>query len=251
MTQPKQQQLAAAPAQPVNMLEIISKAASDPNVDIDKMDRLLQMKERFDAEEARKQYAAAMVTAQAKMPSIVANKLNEQTRSKFAKLEKIIEAIRPVYTDAGFSLSFGEEVCPREGWFRTICHVNHAGGHSEVFYYDLPLDIEGAKGNRNKTDIHGKASMTTYAQRYLTKMIFNLAVGEDVDGNQPKEPVSEEQAAEIKDLIADNDIDLGVFLAYLSRVGKVSIETVEQIPAIMYRDAIAAVNASKKKKEAK
>jgi hypothetical protein len=48
----------------------------------------------------------------------------------------------------------------------------------------MPADGKGAKGGDVMTKTHATGAAVSYGQRYLLKMIFNLAVGEvDDDGN--------------------------------------------------------------------
>ena len=49
-----------------SFLEIISKAARDPNVDIDKMEKLLQMQERIASRHAEQEFNQAMNAAAAR-----------------------------------------------------------------------------------------------------------------------------------------------------------------------------------------
>ena len=48
--------LPAETAEPVNLLAAIVRAASDPSVDVDKMERLMAMQERLEARQAKAAY---------------------------------------------------------------------------------------------------------------------------------------------------------------------------------------------------
>jgi hypothetical protein len=53
----------------------------------------------------------------------------------------------------------------------------------------MPADGKGAKGGDVMTRTHATGSALSYGMRYLLKMIFNVAVGEDDDdGNDADEP---------------------------------------------------------------
>jgi len=56
-----------------SLLEVIAKAARDPNVDIDKMERLLQMQERVQSRDAEVAFNQALNAAQSEMGTIGAN----------------------------------------------------------------------------------------------------------------------------------------------------------------------------------
>jgi hypothetical protein len=166
------------------MISVIERAAINPDVDMDKMERLLAMQERIFAKNAEIAFNQAMSEVQREVPQIKKRNTNQQTRSTFARLEDINKELTPVYTAHGFALSFGTADSTTEGWIRTTCKVTHTEGHSKDFFVDLPVDDEGAKGNVNKTKMHGAGSTMSYARRYLTLLIFNIALtDEDNDGN--------------------------------------------------------------------
>jgi len=125
-----------------------------------------------------------MKSAQGEMPKIIKTKKNKQTDSMYADLGAINEQITPIYTKWGFSLSFTEGEAKRNEDVRIICHCSHEKGHTREFFTDLPIDNVGIKGTPNKTQIHGIASTISYGQRYLIKMIFNLALDEEDDDGQ-------------------------------------------------------------------
>jgi hypothetical protein len=99
---------------PQNLLEVIARAASDPTVDIDKMDRLLQMREREETRAAEAEFNTAMTAAQTEMGRIKTNKENSQTHSRYADYASLDRALRPIYTKHGFALSFNTVEAPAE-----------------------------------------------------------------------------------------------------------------------------------------
>lgn len=183
-----------APQEPNTMLNIIARAAFDPNADVTKLQALLAMQERFEARElereareAMRAYNQAMGRAQAEMQPVVRKANNDQTNSKYAKLETIDQAIRPIYAEHGFNVSYGYGQPQAPGNVRVICKCSHEGGHTETFEMEAPLDIMGPYGKRNKTDLHGIGSTSSYLRRYLKTLIFDVVlVDEDDDGNGGK-----------------------------------------------------------------
>lgn len=185
----KVDQLPAAPVS--NMLEIISRAASDPNVDIEKLERLMALKERMDAKQAEIDFNAAMSRIQAETRRIAADGSNRQTNSKYATYAALDRVLRPIYTREGLSLSFGTETAP-EGMVGMVCYVSHEHGHTREYRAQVPSDGKGAKGGDVMTKTHAFGSGTSYGMRYLLKMIFNVAIGEDDDdGNGSVESVDQ------------------------------------------------------------
>lgn len=165
------------------ILSVIQRAAADPACDIEKMERLMAMHERMQAKTAETDFNAALSRVQGEMGRIAADATNSQTRSQYATYGKLDCALRPKYTKEGFSLSFGTEPAP-EGMVGMICFVSHGGGHTREYRAHVPSDGKGAKGGDVMTKTHAFGSGTSYGMRYLLKMIFNVAIGEeDDDGN--------------------------------------------------------------------
>lgn len=180
---PHQAVAVPVPAGSDPFLMMIERAASDPRVDIDKMDRLLQMKERHDSKQSQIEYDRAMADAQEGMRPIRANLENPQTRSEYADYSALDKAVRPIYAKHGFSLSFSTAEGAPDNCIRIVCTVAHRGGHRERPHLDMPADGKGARGNDVMTKTHATGAAITYGKRYLLGMIFNLAVTRDDDGN--------------------------------------------------------------------
>lgn len=174
-------------------MAIVAQAAADPNVDADKLERLYALLERQQAQQAEVAFNDAMSAAQGKMGRISADATNPQTRSRYATYGKLDHALRPLYSTHGFSLSFDSTDSPKEDHARFLCYCSHAAGHTRTYRIDIPVDGKGAKGNDVMTKTHAVGSGASYGMRYLLKMIFNVAVGEDDDdgnggGGKPPSP---------------------------------------------------------------
>ena len=172
-----------AVAQPDPIFTIIERLAKDPSFDVDKMERLINMHERAKAGNARAEYDVAMAAAQLEMKTVRTNSKNSQTNSKYASYAALDKAIRPIYAKHGFSVSFGTAEGAPADHIRVVATVAHSGGHREQPRLDMPADGKGAKGGDVMTKTHATGSAMTYGQRYLMRMIFNLSVGDDDDGN--------------------------------------------------------------------
>jgi len=168
-------------AQQDQMIALIEKVALDPNSDVDKMSKLLDVQERIFDKNAKIAFSKAMVGCQSDMPLVTATVKNNQTNSTYVKYEHLIDQIKPIYVKHGFGLSFGEEICSKKDNITVSCDVVHLDGFSKKYEATLPIDSCGIKGSVNKTGIHATASAYTYAKRYLVTMIFNIAVADHDD----------------------------------------------------------------------
>lgn len=207
-----------APAATAEIFSMIDRASRDPNVDIEKFERLMAMQERQESKRAETAFNIAMKDAQSEMGTIGADASNSQTRSKYATYAKLDSVLRPIYTKHGFSLSFDEEDSPKPDHIRVLCYVSHEAGHTRTYRKDMPADGKGAKGGDVMTKTHATGAAASYGARYLLKGIFNIAVGEDDrDGNAPRDErtLSDEQVMELRELIEAVGADESRFKAHI------------------------------------
>jgi hypothetical protein len=220
------------------LIQAIERAVLNPQIDVEKMERLFALQERMMARQAETAYNASMSAAQAEIPTIRGTRKNTQTNSFYADLVDVCDTATPIITKHGFSLSFGQADCPTQGELRVTCRCSHAGGHSRDYYADLPIDMTGIKGAPNKTPIQGKGSTFSYAQRYLTKLIFNLRIeGEDNDGNtRVAQTITEKEATDLKAKAEEVGADQTAFLQFF-RIG-----TFSELPAAKLKQAVGMLN---------
>jgi hypothetical protein len=176
---------------PDALLAAITAAASNPNIDVGKVERLFAIHQTVVQQEAEKAFNDAMARAQSEIQPVAARSYNSQTSSHYAKLEAIDKAITPAITKNGFSITYDTETrndadpVPKD-WVRIIAWVLHAAGHKKRYHIDLPPDGAGLRGNSNKTAVQAIASTNTYGRRYLKCMAFNVSTYDDKDGNSRK-----------------------------------------------------------------
>jgi hypothetical protein len=237
--------------EPESLMAVIARAASDPTIDIEKMDRLLQMQERLQMRAAEAEFNDAMTAAQTEMGRVKTNKDNSQTKSRYADYASLDRVLRPIYTKHGFALSFNTaEGAPTE-MVRVLCIVSR-GGFSRTYHVDMPADGKGAKGGDVMTKTHATGAAMTYGMRYLLKMIFNVAIGEDdTDGNIPGALITEDQAMMLNDFLEEvagllptttPEKHRKAFLAHMK------VETLKDIQAKDYKRAIDAINSTRPNK---
>lgn len=199
-------QIAVIPDHGDPFLYIVERAARDASVDIDKLQRLLDMREKIDAQAREREFNERMAAAQKQMRPVATDASNTQTKSRYASYAALDRVLRPIYTEHGFALSFNTSPDAPADYVRVLCDVTNCG-HSRRYQIDMPADGKGAKGGDVMTKTHATGSAASYGMRYLLKMIFNIAVGEsDDDGNAanrigPVERVTEKQIAELNGLL--------------------------------------------------
>jgi hypothetical protein len=168
---------------------------------------------------------------------------NPQTKSRYASYGALDAAMRPIYTDHGFALSFNTE-SPSLDVVRVICRVSHKNGHGRSYQIDMPADGKGAKGGDVMTKTHATGSAVSYGMRYLLKMIFNIAVSDrDDDGNAAADSgdrITQDQVGELVALADDVGADKARFCKYFK------VESFAAIPANRFKAAVDALNAKRR-----
>lgn len=170
------------------LLAVIERAARDPNVDVDKMERLFALQERVQARDAKQAFVEAMVAMRPELPEITMKGhiiIRDKAKpdlvfqdTPFARFEDIHDAVMPILGKNGFDLSFRNGLSP-DGKVRVTTILSHVGGHQEETVFDLPHDSSGSKNS-----VQAVGSSTSYGKRYGTLAILNIKVaGEDDDGH--------------------------------------------------------------------
>lgn len=208
-----------APAAPVaaqgqsGLVAMIERVALSPEADITKLEKLLDMKERIDAEDARRAYDAAMSVMQPELPIIEERgqiRVKGELRSKYAFWEDINEQVQPVLARHGFAITF--RVQRTNGDVVVTGIVSHRAGHREETTLPLPVDTSGSKN-----PVQAIGSSTSYGKRYTAGLLLNLTSrGEDDDGNAAGNTnISEEQVAWLRVAIDDANADEKKFCRFM------------------------------------
>jgi hypothetical protein len=232
----------------VAFLQVIERAASDPRVDIDKMERLLEMQERILVRNAKMAYSADLAVLQTKLPVIerngkitITDKHNPNKviqSTKYALWEDINEAIKPVLAEYGFALSFRTGMTS-EGKITVTGILSHRSGHQEETTITLPHDSTGSKNA-----VQAVGSSASYGKRYTASALLNLTSrGEDDDGQAAGgDYIDDDQVANLRDLIESVQADKKRFLEHM---GFASLET---IPVSRYPEAVEALKLKERRK---
>lgn len=208
--------------------------------DLDKVEKMMELQERFEKNEARKAYVRAMSAFRAECPTIV--KTKEAYNNKYAGLAETIAQIKDLLAKCGLSHSW--KIGNEDEFVSVTCCVTHVDGHQECTTMSAPPD-SGGKMN----PIQKIASTISYLERYTFYAILGLASAEmDDDGaGAEAEYIDDEQMTAINEWIESIGGDcLQNFKKYIG------VEELDKILAKDFKKAITALkNTEKKKKEAK
>ena len=185
---------------------MFERLAKDPNVDVEKLERLIAMQERILRHNAKAAFDAAYATMQPEIPVIDEHgriEVKGTLRSTYAPLEDIHEVIKPITAKHGFAIRHRTEWPEdRKGIIRIVGILSHAQGHSEESIFEAPLDK-----SEYRTDIQSMGSTVSYGRRYTTLDLLNIATRKaDDDGEKhgrPQPPEGYEAWAATLEGIAD------------------------------------------------
>jgi len=164
-----------------NQYMSLIQLAVEKGADIVQLEKLMDLQERYEANQARKDFAAAISKFQSMLPVIEKNGVVDYTSAKgrtyynYAKLEDIAHAIKPALKETGLSYRFTQR--QHQDWITVICIVTHSNGHSEISELTSQPDISGGKD-----PLKAIASAISYLRRYtLTGSLGIVVGGEDDD----------------------------------------------------------------------
>lgn len=173
-----QRALASLPAQSVTPMVLLQQAVAQ-GVDTDKLAALMDLHERWEKNEARKAFVAALTAFKANPPVIVKLKQVEfgKTKYKHATLDHVSAIIGESLAKHGISHRWDVEQS-EGGKIKVTCVLTHALGHSERVPMESKPDDSGGKNS-----IQGIGSAVTYLQRYTLLAASGMATtDQDNDG---------------------------------------------------------------------
>lgn len=166
----------SVPATPMEMLAI----AVQQDADLDLLQKLMDLQERWEANEARKAFVRAMAAFKANPPEILKRKhVNIPGGAKFAHatLAEVVDASVAEMSKHGLSHRWATR--QEDGAIIVTCIVTHDAGHSESNELRAAPDDSGKKNS-----IQQVASTVTYLERYTLMAALGLAAKDmDNDGN--------------------------------------------------------------------
>lgn len=223
-------------------MEMLASAVSS-GASVDTLTQLMALQERWEKNQARKAFEAAMSAVKAELPRIVKTRKVDFTTQKgrtnyqYEDLASIMNQIGPVLSRHGLSVRYRTTTNLNEP-ISVTCIISHSMGHSEENTLMAGRDDSG-----NKNSIQQIGSTVTYLQRYTLKAALGLAAGVDDDGVKSDDAgnITEAERQVIMGLIDETGSDIAKFCEALQ------IESVAAMPVVKFRRAVAMLNAKKQK----
>lgn len=186
-----------------SQVDRLLELAITSNLDLDKLERFMALKERHDAKMAETAFNEAFAQFQADKPQLLKDgKVIAKTRDggtieyQFASLPYIQRMIDPVLAKCGLTYQWTQDQANDK--IMVTCHLKHVLGHVMSTSLEAPADDSGKK---NKVQQIG--STIQYLRRYTLSNITGLSADQDDDGGKPSDmEVNDAQLAQLTDLIA-------------------------------------------------
>jgi len=168
---------------------------------VDALERLMTLRERLHAEQARAAFFTALTAFQARCPIIPKTKkarIQSATGSyeyNFAPLDQLAKTIAPHLEACGLSYTFNTVF--QDNAQIVTCYVHHVMGHTEESTFTSPIDPTARMNAMQKS-----GSSRTYGKRYALEDALGITSGSDDDDARATglqdPPTAEEKHARLR-----------------------------------------------------
>lgn len=230
-------ELTVAESSPAAMM---IKAIAAPGMDLDKLQKFMELQERWEANEARKAYVTAMSEFKKNPPKIEKDSHVEYrtdkgvTKYDHASLSNVTSKVNAALAEHGLSASW--ETTQNEKGVSVTCKITHVMGHFETTTLTAANDTSGGKNA-----IQALGSTISYLERYSLLALTGLATHEMDDDGRATEVIDDKQLSSLMDILDSKNVDKAKFLAFMC------VDSFEKILAVDFNKAMAAAKAAKGK----
>lgn len=225
---------AIAPRTPADLLAL----AIQSNLDLDKLEKLMELQERWDAQQAKRAFFDALTRFQEMVPDILKTKKGYEY--VYAPLGDIEKVIKSPLAACGLSKRWEQEEA--DGKITIACVITHRDGHSERSPIG-PVDPTSLEKTKAMNTIQQRGAVITYMQRYSLISALGLATADaDVDARvgQPIEYITESQVSDLEALIQEVKADKSRFCKWAQ------VTRLEEIRATEYTRMVRELERKRK-----
>lgn len=171
-------------------MDMVQHAVST-GANLDVISKLMDLQERWEANQGRKAFDAAVSAAKGEIPPIFkdrqvgfeSKRTGSSTSYRHESLGHIASVVDPILHKHGLSYRFRAE--QGQAGITVTCVLSHRDGYSENTTLSAGADTSGQKNS-----IQAIGSTTTYLQRYTLKLALGLSTTDkDDDGEASEEPM--------------------------------------------------------------
>ncbi len=228
----------AAPTDP--MLAMIERVLLNPDLPMERLDKMLDLRERQMAKESEQEFNRAFAAAMAEMPIVQRTSKNHHLKRDYASLDDLIRAARPTLSKHGLSLNWEVQVGEM---IKVTAIVRHASGHF------ISTSDEAARDKSGSMNVlQGGGSTQTYLKRYTGFAILGMASGDEQDddgrGAQPIPKITADAFTALASEIADTGSDEKAVMAFLK------VDDLHEIDEVQYGRVMAMLAKKRAQAEA-
>jgi len=226
-------------ARPEDSFLTIFKVSVEKGFEPAFIEKMMELQERNDANNARKAFHEAMAEFKANAPDIQKDKTvsytvqgKGTTTYNHASLANVTQKINKALSEYGLSAAW--ITSQGEGGITVKCTITHKLGHSESTSLTAAPDSSGGKNS-----IQAIGSSVTYLERYTILALTGLATHEMDDDASGDEVVyiTAEQVKTLKDEREKRKVDGPKFLNHFG------VKSIEEIPAARFKEAKNLIKA--------
>ncbi|AKG94551.1 ERF family protein [Paracoccus phage Shpa] len=214
------------------MVTMIERVAMTPDLPIERLTALMDMRERQMNKEAEQGFNQAFAAAMAEMPDVPRTGENRHLGTRYSTLDDLIRATRPVLSRHGLSLNWQTKIDGQNITVTAI--VRHAQGHS------ISTTLSGPRDNGKQMNaLQGGGSTETYLKRYSGFGILGLSSGDETDDDGQRASavplIDADQFVALREMIEESGSNEAKFLEFIGA------PTLEELTHEQFAKAIAAL----------
>lgn len=180
----------------------LMELAVTSNADVDKLSKLMDLQERWEAKEAKKVFVDSMGRFQSICPPVLKAKAGHNC--KYATLPSIHAVIKKPLHECGLTFRYEQEVKNNE--MTVKCIVTHEDGHSESTSMSAPMDASGSKNA-----IQAIGSSNSYLQRYTLIGALGIVTADYDDDGMKANEINIRDLIDLNKLVRDKfDVVSGI-----------------------------------------
>lgn len=202
--------------------------AIQKGADMAQIEKFMDLKDRWEADEAKKAFVSALNKFKENPPKISKNAEVDyttqkgRTNFKYASLDHVCDVVGKALSDVGISYRWKTE--QQEAGIRVTCVLTHVRGHDEETALTGSPDASGGKNA-----IQAIGSTVSYLQRYTLLTATGLAVaGSDDDGGRPE--ITVDDLLDYNNLVRDEFFSIaGIKKALLDKDYSAAKEALQEL----------------------
>lgn len=197
------------------LMHIIERAANEPTFDLERLEKLLDLKDRWDKTERIKAFAQAMVAFKRNPPTLLkdnhvkfTNTRGQVTEYDHATHYEVTTKISDALAQHGITHQWS--MAQEQNKITVTCKLTHLQGHVEAVELFSMNDDSGGKNS-----IQAVASANSYLQRYTLLAVTGLSTkdmpndeGTDTGGSSDRPPLPEDVRIHLRDAAGDGTASL-------------------------------------------